>query len=158
MERILLLMRHGLYEKPAHAPQGILTEDGQRNSDDVARQITEDNLVPDLILHSPIGRVKETAYRAYEVFSLLGKRPEIKEAYWLSETISTMPHFLESLPDDKRVVLLATHVPNIAVLTDEFRDSQCPDYSNACVFTQNSASWGDFISPKLMKKYIPRPA
>ena len=77
MDRVLIVMRHGHYDSDD------LSSCGERQADNTAQQIANDNFQPSLILHSPNPRAVQTAHRAHTIFSQLGKAPQMAIAEWL---------------------------------------------------------------------------
>ena len=62
MSKTIVLMRHGSYDGAVDSySYGNLTERGKTQTQDIAQQIIEADVIPDLILYAPSPRTQQTA-------------------------------------------------------------------------------------------------
>lgn len=73
----------------------------------------------------------------------------------LHDNAASSPEQLKTVADDKRIVLLVTHQPNVEDLTHAFNQPQCPNYAGTYAFEQAAANWNGFTAPKLLKAWRP---
>lgn len=151
MDRVLILMRHGAYD----ARQGNLSPTGQQQVDSVARQIANSDMMPDLVLHSPVPRAAESARRVCEIFHSRGKKPALRQEPWLDERTFTSFEHLATLPADKSCILLLTHQANITGLTEIFDDGRSAVYAGAYAYNQPGPDWKRYLSPLPVKQWQP---
>lgn len=112
----LLLIRHAKAEPWGGASDGerALTEKGHRQSRQVGRFLEERDLVPDLVLHSPLVRARETAEIVCES---CGAEAPVQEA-WLScgmrpeEALAELSAYRDSM----ETVAIVGHEPDFSGL------------------------------------------
>lgn len=149
MDRILILMRHGHYDFRDLSPRG------EEQARSVALKVANDNIVPELIVHSPQPRTIQTMQQISAIFASHGHTPQIMEAGWLHDNRATEVRNLTILPADKRIVMLVTHLPNVEDLTADFNARQTPGHASAYAFMQQADTWAAFKAPRLQKLYQP---
>lgn len=130
----LILMRHGQRGDRDRAGKQII---------DIARQLLEQGIKVDGIVHSPVARTTFAAQTLHAVLSpelaehFLGKvdpeqetaAPEIEQAEWLHvdrqhDNVYDRLDDLPNLNDDHDTIVLVTHEPNARAIYEEFTGEQ----------------------------------
>jgi len=122
----VILMRHGYY-----GSDGALNQQGVGQAQDIACQLIEAGLTPDIILHSPIKRALETAEVVTEIFKMAGKEVDMRQEDSLAN--KGIPHALSKLKNS-HTVLAVSHQPDILAAVRELVGQYVsPGYGNAVV-------------------------
>lgn len=132
-----ILMRHGDYDDKG------LTEEGKQQADAAAERAIKENLVPDLIVHSPMPRAAETAQRVRDVFSRVAGRdiPMAVNDNLHYDYYPTSALLAEGLSDGSSLVLAVTHAPNVRILSESFGKACYPGKGEMNVFRSRADSW-----------------
>lgn len=122
--KTLCLLRHASYER---STMGI-TPDGARDIVRVCNKLPALDLLPDVIVHSPVLRAQQSAQKAYQAL-----RPHSSTLVLVSEDgfgearsnndlplHKKMMERIGALEDVHETVLVVTHFPNIRMLGDAF--------------------------------------
>lgn len=116
----LILMRHG--QSPSAAEAGVktdserpLAEQGRTDARRQAGRLLAKGYVPDVILHSPLTRAKQTAFEARKGFS---DKPRISEYEPLSNQLRGEDLYARLTGDGRRagLTMLVGHMPQIGEL------------------------------------------
>ncbi len=113
----VIIMRHGHYDEAM-----LLDETGKIEVNQTINHLIDQGLAPDLVIHSPIRRVVQTAETIKERFnhSSIYAMPKFVESNLLREknACTNLPDILRTVNPDKntKVILLVTHLPNIVYL------------------------------------------
>jgi broad specificity phosphatase PhoE len=145
MSKYAILMRHGEREKGT--PD--LTELGQQQVKDVARQMIESGVVPDVIAHSPLPRTVQTASIIRDMYKAAGHEIEMIQEKMLtcenSQAQQAIPQVLLDLEGKYPGTILAvTHGENVEyALSDLTKDgySSSPGPATAVEVESEEGSW-----------------
>jgi len=141
MSKTLMLMRHG------HA-MNSLTLLGKEEVDNVARQFVSNNLVPDLIIHSPLLRAVETAQRVKNIFNDAGFAVPLTLTDWLECDMYADVTDLRGIDPSVNVVLAVSHQPNIQSLTVRFSDVAVSPINAETRVLDAGQEWATFVRGK----------
>ena len=149
-QKTLLLMRH------AQADTN-LTLTGRKQADDVARQIVESELLPDVILHSPVTRALETAQRLRDVFKASTGRdiPLVPSRALDLDSFIKPGNALHEIDSAHKTVLMVTHQPKFEMLARKFGYSASPENTETHVLREKAANWQDFSKPVIAGRIRP---
>lgn len=149
MPKTLILMRHG----HVVADTDSLTDLGIRQVQDVARQMFDAGIVPDLILRSVAGRTRQTAeviVKAYEEAGHEILKEQVHESRHLKGDHYSILDVLDAF-SDSQVALAISHAPDI----DRALESLTGSNKNLIHLAQATVikgpadkSWGEFINPR----------
>jgi phosphohistidine phosphatase SixA len=140
-----------------------LTDKGFLQAESAARQLAEQNLIPDVIFCSPLHRTKQTAQRTQEVFKELSGRdiPIILKAYLAeSNTKITANDLLvdKDLSEEHLVCMAVTHDTILKPLHDQIYqtagDNINCDFADTYVYSGQAETWHDMQCTELSKKNI----
>jgi phosphohistidine phosphatase len=122
-KRILVLFRHG---KAVRQDVGlddferVLTPEGLRDCDTVARRAAKQLPAIDLIASSPADRALETAHTVATHFDYSPLDIEIAPVLWDSDVVAPIARYLQGLNPKLRVVMIVGHNPSFDRLAGYF--------------------------------------
>lgn len=147
MPKTLILMRHGQYTSGTTC----LNEVGREQVDDIATQLANAKVIPDVILHSETPRAEETAKRVRDVFnSVCGKDIPLCPQPRLSVECETsnLTDITEILDNTAQTVLVVSHQPNITrILTEMYGKAAAafsPNHAQIYVLHDDTPEWPAF--------------
>ncbi len=119
----LLFLRHGKAERYSFEKQDFdreLTSRGIRNSEQISEILLHHKIVPEIIIASPSMRTKQTA----EIFAGNIGFPindiRFEPGLYDQVGVAEMVEILESIEDDKHVIMVVGHNPWISSITSSF--------------------------------------
>ena len=126
----IILMRH------ADHKNNVLTQEGKRDSAQAAGLLSDQNIIPDVILTSPIKRAQETAAIMQNVFNARsGKNIPVVAHDPLALGILTSAKDAFSTVDGKAdKVLVVSHQPNIRFIAEDLGHEVDAEKSQVSVF------------------------
>ena len=157
----IVLMRHGAYAGGwVTARPEKLTAQGIQDVKVVARQLIKRNIYPDIILHSPLPRTKETAQIVAEEFKTAGIEVALRANDNLEEYKKKIPEVLLEL-EKEQTVFVISHGPDLDQaayrLTDKSYTLNCAD---ALLIESPQREWRnllvDRLANKMIKQFVPR--
>lgn len=136
--KTIILMRHGEYLGTN------LTKSGQTQVDAAAEASVNDNLIPDVIVHSPVVRAVETAQRVQAVFARVsGRTIPLVCNRALAVGSTEVDRLTPGIPAEAATALVVTHQPNVEDLSDQFGKYCSPGTAEMNVFQTETANWAD---------------
>ena len=147
-----MLMRHGDYG------YGMgLSARGENQSDNIAKQLAENNLIPDVIVHSPVKRAVQTAQRVHDVFNrIAGKDVPMVEREWLADGNYSSVENVATLDDTQELVLAVSHMPNIESLNESLTgDYSSPGNCQTYVVETQAEHWKDVRKGSILAIFQP---
>ncbi len=122
--KTLVIVRHGAF---SHSDPQIadvdhpLSRKGQHQADEMARQFSALNLVPDLLVSSKAKRAVETAQAYAKELDVSPEAIQIKEDIFEAERAEIL-RVVQALPDSAQVVVLVGHHPGVTNLLHHLTD------------------------------------
>jgi phosphohistidine phosphatase SixA len=147
--KTIILMRHGSYDNSTSK----LSDYGKKEVDIAAKAAVNDNLAPDLIVHSPLPRAVETAERIRDVFARIsGKIIPLVCNDALEVGRTRVGALTQGIEDSVNTVLAVTHQPNVESLTRQFGEVRSPSTAEINVFQSDVDSWTNVRAVTFVKK------